>query len=48
MARKLNGIELTRYDDLFKTDAERETDHQERVQIVPAEQVFPMRGSRIP
>ena len=41
MARKLNGIELTRYDDLFKTDAERETDQQERVQIVPAEQVFP-------
>ena len=41
MARKLNGIELTQYDDLFKTDAERETDHQERVQIVPAEQVFP-------
>ena len=41
MARKLNGIELTRYDDLFKTDAERKTDHQERVQIVPAEQVFP-------
>ena len=41
MARKLNGIELTRYDDLFKTDAERETDHQERVQIVPAEQIFP-------
>ena len=41
MARKLNGIELTRYDDLFKTDAERESDQQERVQIVPAEQVFP-------
>jgi len=41
LARKLNGIELTRYDDLFKTDAERETDHQERVQIVPAKQVFP-------
>lgn len=41
MARKLNGIELTRYDDLFKTDFEREADHQERVQIVPAEQVFP-------
>ena len=41
MARKLNGIELTQYDDLFKTDAERETDHQERVQTVPAEQVFP-------
>ena len=41
MTRKLNGIELTRYDDLFKTDAEREADQQERVQIVPAEQVFP-------
>ena len=41
MARKLNGIELTRYDDLFKTDSERESDRQERVQIVPAEQVFP-------
>jgi len=41
LARKLNGIELTRYDDLFKTDAEREADQQERVQIVPAEQVFP-------
>lgn len=41
MARKLNGIELTRYDDLFKTDEERSADQQERVQIVPAEQVFP-------
>ena len=41
MARKLNGIELTRYDDLFKTDFEREADRQEQVQIVPAEQVFP-------
>ena len=48
MAHKLNGIELTRYDDLFKTDAERETDHQERVQIVPAEQIFPsLRGRTI-
>ena len=41
MARKLNGIELTRYDDLFKTDAEREADRQERIQIVPAAEVFP-------
>ena len=41
MARKLNAIELTRYDDLFKTDLEREANRQERVQIVPAEQVFP-------
>ena len=43
MARKLNGIELTRYDDLFKTDAEREADQQER-----RSRYFPMRGSRIP
>ena len=41
MASKLSGIELTRYDDLFKTDAEREADRQERVQIVPAAEVFP-------
>ena len=38
MASKLSGIELTRYDDLFKTDAEREADRQE---IVPAAEVFP-------
>ena len=36
MASKLSGIELTRYDDLFKTDAEREADRQERIQFVPA------------
>ena len=41
MASKLSGIELTRYDDLFKTDAEREVDRQERIQIVPASEVFP-------
>ena len=41
MASKLSGIELTRYDDLFKTDAEREADQQERIQIVPAAEVFP-------
>lgn len=41
MASKLGGIELTRYDDLFKTDAEREADRQERIQIVPAAEVFP-------
>ena len=40
MASKLSGIELTRYDDLFKTDAEREADRQERIQIVPAAEVF--------
>ena len=41
MASKLSGIELTRYDDLFKTDAEREADRRERIQIVPASEVFP-------
>lgn len=41
MASKLSGIELTRYDDLFKTGAEREADRQERIQIVPATEVFP-------
>ena len=28
MASKLSGIELTRYDDLFKTDEEREADRE--------------------
>lgn len=37
----VSGIELTRYDDLFKTDAEREADRQERIQLVPAAEVFP-------
>ena len=41
MVSKLSGIELTRYDDLFKTDAEREADRQERIQIVPEAEVFP-------
>ena len=41
MASKLSGIELTRYDDLFKTDAEREADRQERIQIVPSAEIFP-------
>ena len=41
MASKLSGVELTRYDDLFKTEAEREADRQERIQIVPATEVFP-------
>ncbi len=41
MASKLSGIELTRYDDLFKTDAEREADRQERIQIIPAAEIFP-------
>ena len=48
MASKLSGIELTRYDDLFKTDAEREADRQERIQIVPAAEVFPYSANRTP
>ncbi len=48
MASKLSGIELTRYDDLFKTDAEREADHQERIQIVPAAEIFPTPVSHTP
>ena len=48
MASKLSGIELTRYDDLFKTDAEREADRQERIQIVPAAEVFPTPVSHTP
>ena len=41
MASKLENIGLTSLDDLFKTDAERQTEQSERVQIVPADKVFP-------
>ena len=41
MASKLSGVELARYDDLFKTESEREADRQERIQIIPATEVFP-------
>ena len=41
MASKLENIGLTSLDDLFKTDAERQTEQGERVQIVPADKVFP-------
>lgn len=41
MAGSLKNIGLTKYDDLFKTDEERSSDSQERVQIVPASEVFP-------
>ena len=41
MAGSLKNIGLTSLDDLFKTDEQREADAQERVQIVPADQVFP-------
>ncbi len=41
MAGSLKNIGLTSLDDLFKTDEQRQEDAQERVQIVPADQVFP-------
>lgn len=41
MAGSLKNIGLTSLDDLFKADEQRQADAQERVQIVPADQVFP-------
>ena len=41
MAGSLKNIGLTSLDDLFKTDEQRQADTQERVQIVPADQIFP-------
>ena len=41
MAGSQKNIGLTSLDDLFKTDEQRQADAQERVQIVPADQVFP-------
>ena len=41
MAGSLKNTGPTSLDDLFKTDAQRQADAQERVQIVRADQVFP-------
>ena len=41
MASKLESIGLTSLDDLFKTGEERQAKQGERVQIVPADKVFP-------
>ena len=41
MASKLESIGLTSLDDLFKTGEERQAEQGERVQIVPADKVFP-------
>ena len=41
MASSLKDIELTKFDDLFKSEEERQADQLEQVLIVPAEQVFP-------
>lgn len=41
MAGSLKNIGLTSLDDLFKNDEQRQADAQERVQIVPASEVYP-------
>lgn len=41
VASKLENIGLTSLDDLFKTGEERQAEQGERVQIVPADKVFP-------
>lgn len=41
MAGRFGDISLTKLDDLFKTEDERQADQQERILTVPAEQVFP-------
>ena len=41
MASRFGDISLTRYDDLFRTEEERQADQQERIVTVPAEQVYP-------
>ena len=41
MAGSLKNIGLTSLDDLFKTEEQRQQDAQERIQIVPADQIFP-------
>ena len=41
MKSSVKNIELTKYDDLFKDEETRQEEKQERILIVPAEQVFP-------
>ncbi len=41
MKSSVKDIELTKYDDLFKDEDTRQEEKLERIQIVPAEQVFP-------
>lgn len=41
MKSSVKNVELTRYDDLFKDEETRQEEKQERILIVPAEQVFP-------
>ena len=41
MKSAAKNIQIASYDDLFKTDAERQTDAQERVQSLPLDQLVP-------
>ena len=41
MASRFGDINLTRYDDLFRTEEERQADQQERIITIPADQVYP-------
>lgn len=41
MKSSVKDIELTKYDDLFKSEETRQEEKLERIQLVPAEQVFP-------
>lgn len=41
MASRFGDINLARYDDLFRTEEERQTDKQERIITIPADQVYP-------
>lgn len=48
MARKLNGIELTRYDDLFKTDFDVKPTGRSVCRSYLRSRCSPMRGSPTP
>ena len=41
MASRFGDINLTRYDDLFRTEEERQDDQQERIVTISADQVYP-------
>ena len=41
MASRFGDINLTRFDDLFRTEEERQADQQERIVTIPADQVYP-------
>ena len=41
MAGRFGDINLTKYDDLFKDEATRQAEQQEKVLTVPADQIFP-------